>query len=229
MIEKAYGSKLRGKLHKKNHMPNQDNYLVYNSKSFTLAVVCDGMGSKKYSHIGSRRLCKIIKKQVKIALSSGKFNAIELLVKIQACWLSKLFPFSLKNCDTTCLFCIISENNILFCQLGDGIIAIKTNEDVEIIKTKEDDFSNETKGIGKSKINDWAIKIIKKEINIKYEILLGTDGVSEDLKLEMLSEFISTINSNVSGKYSKNKYLNNILRNWPNRFSNDDKTIVVVK
>ena len=113
--------------------------------------------------------------------------------------------------------------------MGDGIIAIKTNEDVEIIKTKEDDFSNETKGIGKSKINDWAIKIIKKEINIKYEILLGTDGVSEDLKLEMLSEFISTINSNVSGKYSKNKYLNNILRNWPNKFSNDDKTIVVVK
>ena len=53
--------------------------------------------------------------------------------------------------------------------------------------------------------------------------------MSEDLKLEMLSEFISTINSNVSGKYSKNKYLNNILRNWPNKFSNDDKTIVVVK
>ena len=72
MIEKAYGSKTRGKLHKKNHMPNQDNYLVYNSKSFTLAVVCDGMGSKRYSHIGSRRLCKIIKKQVKPTKASPK-------------------------------------------------------------------------------------------------------------------------------------------------------------
>lgn len=229
MIEKAYGSKLRGKLHKKNHMPNQDNYLVYNSKRFTLAVVCDGMGSKKHSRVGSKRLCKIIKKQVKKALSCGQFNTIELIEKIQACWISKLFPFSLKNCDTTCLFCIVSENNILSCQLGDGIIAIKANESVDVLKMKDDDFSNETRGIGKAKIKDWSIKIINKDVNTKYEILLGTDGISEDLIPETLAEFIDKISLNLSGRYSKNKYLNSILRNWPNKFSNDDKTIVVVK
>ena len=60
MIEKAYGSKLRGKLHKKNHMPNQDNYLVYNSKSFTLAVVCDGMGGLEQGEIASSSIiCRL--------------------------------------------------------------------------------------------------------------------------------------------------------------------------
>ena len=229
MIEKAYGSKLRGKLHIKNHMPNQDNYLVYNSKSFTLAVVCDGMGSKKHSRVGSKRLCKIIKKQVKKSLVTGQFNVIDLLTKIQTCWLNKLFPFSLKTCDTICLFCIISENNILSCQLGDGIIAVKTNESVEIIRIKEDDFSNETVGIGRAKLKDWSIKIIKKDSNSNYKILLGTDGISEDLIEEKLLEFIENISLNTTGKYYGNKYLTGILRDWPNKFSNDDKTIVVVK
>ncbi len=229
MIEKAYGSKLRGKLHKKNHMPNQDNYLVYNSKSFTLAVVCDGMGSKKHSRIGSKRLCKIIKKQVKKSLITGQFNVIDLLTNIQTCWLSKLFPFSLKSCDTTCLFCVISENNILSCQLGDGILAIKTEESVDILKIKDDDFSNETIGIGKAKLKDWSIRITKKESNKKYEIILGTDGISEDLIIEAVADFIKDISSNTVGKYTRNKYLTNILKKWPNKFSNDDKTIVVVK
>lgn len=229
MIEKAYGSKVRGKLHKKNHMPNQDNYLVYNSKKFTLAVVCDGMGSKKHSRVGSKRLCKIVKKKVKDGLKSGTFNAIDLLEKIQTCWLKRLFPFSLKNCDTTCLFCLISENSILACQLGDGIILVKENDNINIIKSKEDDFSNETTGIGKAKIKDWTIKIIKKESNCEYRFLLGTDGISEDLLPEMLSEFVNTLTTNVAGKYRNNSYLKSILNNWPNKYSNDDKTIVVVK
>ena len=64
MLEKGYGASVIGKAHIKLKKSNQDSYLIANEDEYTLAVVCDGLGSKKYSQIGSKKLCKVIKKQI---------------------------------------------------------------------------------------------------------------------------------------------------------------------
>jgi len=229
MIEKAYGASVRGKMHIQNKLPNQDAFLVYNSKYYTLAVVCDGLGSKKHSRVASKRLCKIIKKQVHKRFKKRALKPYDLVKDIQIKFKKKIWPFNLKNCDTTCLFSLISSTSILLFQLGDGLNVVKYNNNIVKCDSQEKDFTNETRAFGNSKQSDWMFKSIVKEKNINYELLLCTDGISEDIIDDSILDFITTICINTKGKNKNNSYLKNVLDTWPNKYSNDDKTIVVVK
>lgn len=229
MIEKAYGASVRGKMHIQNKLPNQDAFLVYNSKFYTLAVVCDGLGSKKHSRVASHRLCKIIKSEVHKGFKKRALEPYDLVTKIQSKYKKRIWPFSLSNCDTTCLFSIISKNSILLFQLGDGLNAIIFNDDIVKCEIAEKDFTNETRAFGNSKKSDWIFKMLKKEENSKYELILCTDGISEDIIDETIVEFVHSVCAKTNGKSKNNSVLKDILVSWPNKFSNDDKTLVVVK
>lgn len=229
MIEKGYGATVKGKLHKENKMPNQDYYLIDNHMEYTLVVVCDGLGSKKYSHHASKKLSKIIKKEVRNRYKNHNMNPIEMISSIQNEYLKKLWPYKLDNADTTCLFSLISSKNILLFQLGDGINALCINDKIILADEVEKDFTNETRAFGKSNKSDWKIRVISKEENSNYKLLLCTDGISEDLIEYNLVEFINTLSSTLDKRYKKNKSLIKLINNWPNKYSKDDKTIVVVK
>ena len=88
MLEKGYGASIIGKAHIKLKKPNQDSYLIANEDEYTLAVVCDGLGSKKYSQIGSKKLCKVIFSK-KFILKLLK-NIIEFFI-ILALWEAFLY------------------------------------------------------------------------------------------------------------------------------------------
>lgn len=229
MIEKAYGFSVRGKTHIKNKMPNQDSYLVVNKKLYTLAVVCDGLGSKKHSRVASRRLCRIIKKEVNKKFKAKSLNPIKLVESVQNEFKKRIWPFNLSNCDTTCLFSLISSTSILMFQVGDGLNALMIDGDVISCEVEEKDFTNETIPFGKSKKTNWKFKSIKKEIDKKYCLLLCTDGLSEDIIDGKQSELIGTLASNISGKYKNNKYIKDVIKDWPNKYGGDDKTMVVIK
>jgi len=229
MIEKGYAAKQKGKYHIEKHIPNQDNYLVYNNDEYTVVAICDGMGSKKHSRYGSYQLCRVIKNIIVKNLKKGKLNAVNIIQAIQRKWKYKVFPFNKKSCDTTCLFAVISEKNILACQLGDGLIVILEDDEVSVIKESDSEFSDETNGIATSSVNDWQIKIIKKKTNSSYKLLLCSDGISGDIFRETIGEFVEEVAMNVFGTYKKNQYLQKLLENWPNKYSIDDRSIVVVK
>jgi len=59
-IWKGWGITEIGPLHIKENIPNQDSFIVKNYSWGIVGVVCDGLGSKKYSHIGSQALVKAI-------------------------------------------------------------------------------------------------------------------------------------------------------------------------
>ena len=229
MIEKAYGASVRGKMHIQNKLPNQDAFLVDNSKYYTLAVVCDGLGSKKHSRVASYRLCKIIKKEVHKRFKKRALEPYDLVASIQSKYKKRIWPFNLTNCDTTCLFSLISSTSIMLFQLGDGLNAIVFNNDIVKCEITEKDFTNETRAFGNSKKSDWLFKMVKKEDNTKYELILCTDGISEDIIDDTAVEFIHTVSSKTIGKNKNNPILKDILDSWPNKYSSDDKTIVVVK
>ena len=95
MIEKGYGASLIGKSHIKIKKPSQDSYLISNMENYTLAVVCDGLGSKKYSHIGSRKLCKVIHKQIKLCFKHKNLDMDTLIPIIRNKWKRCLWLYRL--------------------------------------------------------------------------------------------------------------------------------------
>lgn len=229
MLEKAYGYSTKGKNHIRNKRPNQDSYLVVNKNEYTLAVVCDGLGSKKHSKVASKKLCKIISKEVYKGLKSKKLNPITLVETVQKKFKKKIWPFNLSNCDTTCLFALISKNSILMFQAGDGLNALVSNNELIKCDVEEKDFTNETTAFGKSKKINWEFKMIKKEENKSYKLLLCTDGLSEDIVEDSIVDLVNTLADNVSGKYKNNQFIKDTIKNWPNKYGGDDKTMVVIK
>lgn len=231
MLEKGYGASTIGKAHIKLKKPNQDSYLIINRDEYTLAVVCDGLGSKKYSQIGSKKLCIVIKKQIKKSFKEKNFDIEKLIPILQKKWKRALWPIKPNKADTTCIFAVISEKNIIMCQIGDGLCALKKDKQLIVLSPKNDDFSNETRTFGKSMPYNWKTNIIKKEEGLEYKLLLCTDGISEDLKIEMLEEFIDELANSISNesKTRNNQFLLEIINSWPNKYSNDDKTMVVIR
>ena len=63
--EIGYAS-IKGMLHENANIPNQDAYSVKRYKFGTILVVSDGLGSKKYSDIGSKAVGKAINRAVQI-------------------------------------------------------------------------------------------------------------------------------------------------------------------
>ena len=229
MIEKAYGASVRGKMHIQNKLPTQDAFLVDKSRLYTLSVGCDGLGSKKHSRVARHRLCKIIKKEVRKRFKKRALEPYDLVTSIQSKYKKRIWPFNFNNCDTTCLFSLISSTSIMLFQLGDGLNAIVFNDDIVKCEFAEKDFTNETRSFGNSKKSDWLFKMVKKEVNINYELILCTDGISEDIIDDTAVEFIHTVSEKTIGKNKNNPILKDILDSWPNKYSSDDKTIVVVK
>ena len=86
MLEKGYGASVIGKAHIKLKKQNQDSYLIANKDEYTLAVVCDGLGSKKYSQIGSKKLCKVIKKQINKCFQKKNLELDKLIPLLQRKW-----------------------------------------------------------------------------------------------------------------------------------------------
>ncbi len=231
MLEKGYGASVIGKAHIRLKKPNQDSYLVCNSVEYTLVVVCDGLGSKKYSQIGSRKLCYVIKEQIKKCFKKKNLETDELIPMLQKKWRKSIWPIKPIKADTTCIFAVINEKNIIMCQIGDGLCALKKGDELFVLSPKNDDFSNETMTFNKSTSIDWNINIVKKEEGMEYKLILCTDGISEDLKTDILSGFIDEISSSIpiESNSNNNSFLVEIMNNWPNKYSNDDKTMVVVK
>ena len=231
MLEKGYGASIIGKAHIKLKKPNQDSYLIANEDEYTLAVVCDGLGSKKYSQIGSKKLCKVIKKQINKCFQKKNLELDKLIPLLQRKWKRVIWPIKPIKADTTCIFTVISEKNIIMCQVGDGLCAMKKGDQLTVLSPKNDDFSNETMTFSKSKLYNWNTSIIKKEEGFEYKLILCTDGISEDLKIEVLGEFIDELASSISveSKTTNNQFLVEIINSWPNKYSNDDKTMVVIK
>ena len=64
------GYTCKGLAHKKLRKPNQDYVFVRSSGGITLICVADGVGSHKYSHKGSKQICRCVFNSLK-ALKKG--------------------------------------------------------------------------------------------------------------------------------------------------------------
>jgi len=227
----SLGVSVIGPGHIKSNTPNQDSFLLKSGNYGTLVVVSDGMGSKPYSDIGSKAVCDSVFEAVKIWNNSKSENINYLLKLIHNLWLIKITPYKAEECAATCLFALVDKKDkLLIAQLGDGILALKNDNELEILNhPTEEDFTNSTTAVGvATSLNEWKYKIVN-ELPKDSIILLATDGISEDLIAEKIPDFIDYVASFKSLTHVKRKKkLVSMLNNWPTKFHSDDKTLSLI-
>jgi serine/threonine protein phosphatase PrpC len=213
-----------GPAHLRNGMPNQDSYLVKNFQWGIIGVVCDGLGSKKYSHIGSKALV------LAVAEASDKFdfeitNTEEFEILVKSLWEKNIYPYSCDDCATTLLFAIIKKDTIYTGRVGDGMICILGEENI-IIEENKNSFTNYTTPFGRDESIEWQ------KFNVKKieSLVLCSDGISEDIQKEKSFAFCEKyiLKYKNQKKRKRENEIKEWLKKWPVKGHSDDKTIVAL-
>jgi len=211
--------------HIHSHTPNQDAVLITKIPTGWVACVCDGMGSRNRSDIGSRLACEAVSKVIRTCDFIIPDKALIKLV--YQTWLNSLETIKPNDAITTCLFAWLSHSGeVRTFQLGDGlIIPFSKNQPV----TNDDGFGNETTGLGKSnKFSDWTTD--KYHLGDETFIALMTDGISEDLHNGTETDFVSEIINKCKTKSARQHkfWLKNELKNWATPNHTDDKSLAIL-
>ena len=223
------GASVIGPKHIRDGLPNQDfwNYESKPEYESDMVVVCDGMGSKTHSDIGSRKACEAVKETFEDILINGELVTLKIQEMVQEKWLSLIEPNIPDECRTTCLFVFHIMDKVLFFQIGDGFIAyINENSEVVVPFRNYNEFSNISDSLSNDiSENSWKSMILPSE-NIKG-LILCTDGVGDDFVGTKLDSFFKD-----SFEFYKSlprvqafDEIKQMLENWPVPMHCDDKTI----
>ena len=212
-----------GPLHIKENIPNQDSYLVKKYAWGIVGVVCDGLGSKKYSHIGSDALTKSVIKAARIFDFTKNLNLFEPLLK--SLWDISISPYMQNEVSTTLLFTIIKDKKVYIGRVGDGAIAIFGKHNL-LVEEDKDMFTNYTTPFGREEKIKWYVY---DAYEIDY-VVMCSDGISEDIQRDKLLDFFQKY-----AIYYKEMHVNKRsyeikqwLKKWPVKGHSDDKTIVAI-
>ncbi|PID27391.1 MAG: hypothetical protein CR982_05455 [Candidatus Cloacimonadota bacterium] len=235
--KKNWGASIKGPSHILNNLPNQDSFIISKSYKGVVAVVADGLGSKRHSEKGSKQACIAVLKAIKCLEKISKKNKhtkiLDIFPLIHKYWEKPLKRYGVKNCASTCLFTYITTKHILTARLGDGMIYLlgkQGNKDIVISDDKEESFSNTTISLASNNaFSRWDIKILR--TNQTESIILCSDGISNDIKENAWTNFVKELRKK-SLKNSRKKNIKNIkevLLQWPVKGHSDDKTIVFIE
>jgi serine/threonine protein phosphatase PrpC len=223
-----FGTSVKGLLHEKTGINNQDFWIGKNFKWGTLVAVSDGLGSRTKSDLGSKILCKSVIESAKIYHNNLEISKNRFLNLLHAIWLAKISPERAYDCSATCLFAMCIRDKVFIAQLGDGLIVVcrDNKEPIILSDNKDNSFSNITNGLSSDfNANNWRTCILDEKDC--YAIVLCTDGISDDLDLSNEFEFANDLFINFHSKNNrvKNRELKKVIEKWPVKGSNDDKTI----
>ena len=210
----------------KNHKKNHDYYLYLKHGNKKIVVVSDGLGSKKNSDIGAKRLCESIKENILKTNFDMDFKLDLFLSEIHKIWVNKIKNenIEIKECYATALFLVLYKNKLLISgRLGDGFIVFCEGKNIHILNDKkEDKFINETNCMTeKNFIDYWDIKVVNTR---EFKgAMLCTDGV--EIRDDDYKSFTKDFLNSYSCK--KIKYIRKDIKSWFLKWpGNDDKTLV---
>jgi serine/threonine protein phosphatase PrpC len=227
----AMGASVRGPEHFRDGRPNQDAWSSRLRRDTALAVVCDGLGSRPHSSVGSRAACHAVANAVR-HWATGPDAPPELLLRlVHALWNVRVHQPGSDECATTCLFAVATKDGrLLLAQLGDGLVMLQTPKGTTTLEPPAERFGNATTGLGiASDLREWRLHL---EPNFAgtASILLATDGVADDLVPEKRSEFLNFLVTEYGSRpaAARTRAIAKELRDWPTPRHRDDKTVAVL-
>ncbi|MDQ0257847.1 serine/threonine protein phosphatase PrpC [Evansella vedderi] len=227
---------VRGERHQKDNEHNQDYFKCSVKSDLKYAIVADGLGSAKHSHIGSEKAVEILEEMIKASfhplapvseIDIYEFNS-KLLEKWKGCFLNETREY-----DTTLLYVIIFSHGVLTGSIGDGLILWSMKNEVVHIKEEKNSFSNQTYSLASNQALDY-FKFDYTPVNFEDELpivfILTTDGVSDDLKPDVLKQLPAYLNKELEDKGVKGmqKVLGDWIINWETENHSDDRTFCLL-
>ena len=226
-----WGESVKGPLHDKLGLPNQDSWLAASYEWGDVLAVSDGLGSKSHSDIGSRAACQSVIESADRFVTAALSDIKQLLLMIHAQWLKKIQPRSPDECSATCLFAIRMGGDFVLGRLGDGLIVFCTDDeagDFCLDDLEEDSFSNTTECMERDFYYDkW--QIINRSSNDCMGVVLCTDGIADDLIPQQRIPFARGLCFNNSERNlndeERQEQTKEWMNDWPVDGHSDDKTI----
>ena len=220
---------VRGPGHRKDGLPNQDAVAIRHRHGYWLAVVSDGMGSRKRAADGARAVCHAAHRAVREQLFDGE--DCDLIHSIYRHWLLRLTALQVEPNDAvaTCLMAWgVPDGRFRLLQLGDGLILGVPEPTHGLVIRDEGGFCNDTTGLGLSRqLGDWRCahgRLAQRGDGLA----LMTDGISDDLgRVEGFMHAL-VLSLRNRGARSAKAALTRELRDWPTPHHTDDKTIAVI-
>ena len=186
MMNKCIGARSKGR----NHDICQDEILYKNYEHISVIAVCDGAGSKEYSHIGARislyclnRMLKAIDHDRAIdelnieAFKDELLYEIKSAIKLEA-WKNDR---AISEYASTMVFtAIIGGKSFITGHIGDGIILAYVSDHLEPISEAENgEYKNETYFLTDADVNKHFV-INKYDLSDEHKaFLVCTDGIAD--------------------------------------------------
>lgn len=186
---RGFGYSGLGTEHARLELPNQDAYDLRHYAVGDLAVVCDGLGSKTQSHLGSKQACRAARDAFRYWGKLRHSPPLAFISLLHTMWNMRVLPHDPRDCATTCLCIALTGGRMVLAQLGDGLIGQVDSGGNSLFHTPEQEgFANETTSLG-GKVNaaDWVL-VDAEEPEPGSCLIAASDGFSEILEPENLGE-----------------------------------------
>ena len=228
-----FGASVRGPLHRSEGRPNEDAWLHARGSFGSLAVFCDGLGSKPNARAGSRAACAAVKEAVSRWSKADDAPLSYLSHLVEVLWRLRLHPTAPDSAATTCLLALATtKGKCIAGGVGDGLALVRSGSVLRvIIGDRGEDFANETKGLGASTgPRAWTLAELP-PTDAERVAVLATDGVADDLLPERLDGFCDWLIDSFQPLAPRERHsrLAAELRAWPTPGHLDDKTLAVVR
>ncbi|HDM8237086.1 PP2C family serine/threonine-protein phosphatase [Vibrio campbellii] len=222
----AATSSVIGPAHVQDNLPNQDAALACGIGKGWCVSVCDGLGSRKLSHLGSKQATKIVRSTIRSSNNVSSLSPLSISQQVQEQWMA-MYQRGYSQFETTCLWAWCdSVGKIKAGQVGDGLLLVRSNGQFSKITPYRDGFGNQTQTLAGAKESDWSTVEYSMEI-AGDGVLLMTDGVSDDLIPEHFEAFFDSVYQKVkyTNKRRAKRWLTKELSEWTTPKHGDDKSI----
>lgn len=229
VMVRVVASSVRGPSHTQARVPCQDSWLAIADPRASLAVVCDGLGSRLRSREGARAATLATRDAWRIWRRSPVGRIEDMIRLIEAAWRLRLGRVLPEEAATTCLFYAEDGNGrAVQAQIGDGLIARKLVGGAISVHSSRNDGFGFTQSLGTPHaLSDWSMNQVD-PIAAGEILLMATDGVSEDIDPGRLGDLASWVVDELATRKQPGRALTNELRNWPVPYHQDDKTLLVM-
>lgn len=229
----AWGCSVRGPLHVRLRIPNQDAWLARKYVWGRVLAVADGLGSKPHSDVGSRAVCRAVARAARECVAGGReYMRSNITGLIHRHWLEGLCGYTPGECAATCLFAVLHGGVLTLGRLGDGMVVAtgrNGNADTLLMEDKAGAFSNMTHCLhGGECPRGWELLQLPAESCA--HVLLSTDGVADDLAPGTHTAFARGLLEAYGNMPRAAAYrdLRSALIHWPRPGHTDDKTIAIM-
>ncbi len=225
------GASVPGAAHAAQGRPNQDALRLRRYGFGCVAAAADGVGSQRWAEWGSRAAVRAVHAVFR-AYARGDVERPQITRAIGARYAALLKPRFRAEADTTCIFLAHLYNKGLFLgQVGDGALCGYINGVPFSLGEKEDGFTNLVVPLSADReapATVWRARFIPQNKLQSVELMLATDGVSEDLLPGREGAFARYLLDRAGACRTLREQagaVRRVLEAWETPMSRDDKTI----